>query len=122
MWVRIAAQYPIWYDVEPLALYRMHPDSNTGRHVGTAQDMKYTRAAIEMIKQHLPEARARRLTRQARETYALAAIGAANALLGRGDFAGVRAQVREAIRLSQSLRVTSRIAWLLIRTCTQRSA
>jgi Glycosyl transferase family 2 len=122
MWVRIAAHYPIWYEVEPLALYRMHPDSNTGRHVGTAQDMKYTRAAIEMFKHQLPEDRAGRLTRQARETYALAAIRTASALLGRGDFAGVRAQLREAMRLSHSFRVTSKIAWFLIRTCTQRSA
>jgi hypothetical protein len=122
MWVRIAAHYPIWYEVEPLALYRMHPDSNTGRHVGTAQDMKYTRAAIEMFKHQLPEDRAGRLTRQARETYALAAIRTARALLGRGDFAGVRAQLREAIRLSHSFKVTSKIAWFLIRTCTQRSA
>jgi hypothetical protein len=118
MWVRIAARHPIWYEIEPLALYRMHANSNTGRHVSTAQDMRYTRAAIEMFKHHLPEDRADRLTRKAKETYALAAINAAGLLLARGDLGGVRAQLREAIRLSHSLRVTSKIAWLLIRTIT----
>jgi hypothetical protein len=118
MWVRIAARYPIWYEVEPLAVYRMHAHSNTGRHVGTAQDMRYTRAAIEMFKHYLPEDRAGRLTRKARETYALAAINAAGVLLARGDLAGVRAQLREAVRLSHSLRVMSKIAWFLIRTIT----
>jgi len=115
MWVRIAARYPIWYEAEPLALYRMHAHSNTGRHVGTAEDMRYTRAAIEMFKHHLPRDRAERLIRKARETYALAAIGTAGALLDRGEFAGVRAQLREAIRLSHSPRVISRIAWFLLR-------
>src|SRR5512143_2035432 len=33
MWVRIASQYPVWYEVEPLAAYRMHSASNTGRHI-----------------------------------------------------------------------------------------
>jgi glycosyltransferase involved in cell wall biosynthesis len=116
MWVRIAARYPIWYEVEPLAVYRMHAHSNSGRHVSTARDMRYTRAAIEMFKHYLPEDRADRLTRKARETYALAAISAAGVLLARGDFAGVRAQLHEAIRLSHSLRVMSKIAWFLIRT------
>lgn len=116
MWVRIAAHYPIWYEVEPLALYRMHAHSHTGRHVGTAADTRYTRAAIEMFKQHLPRDRAGYLIRKARETYALAAIGTAGALLDRGEFAGVRAQLREAIRLSHSPKVISRIAWFLLRT------
>jgi len=115
MWVRIAARYPIWYEVEPLALYRMHAHSNTGRHVGTAEDMRYTGAAIEMFKHYLPEDRADRLTRQAKETYAHSAINAASVLLSRGDLAGARAQLREAMHLSHSRRVTSKIAWFAVR-------
>jgi cellulose synthase/poly-beta-1,6-N-acetylglucosamine synthase-like glycosyltransferase len=118
MWVRIAARYPIWYEVEPLALYRMHAHSNTGRHVGTAQDMSYTRAAIEMFKNYLPEDRAESLTRKARETYALSAINAAGVLLATGDIAAARAQLREAMHLSHSLRVKSKIAWFLMRRIT----
>jgi hypothetical protein len=116
MWVRIAARYPIWYEVEPLAAYRMHAHSNTGRHVGTAQDMRYTRAAIEMFKHYLPNDRADHLTRKARETYALAAISAAGVLLARGDRAAVRAQLHEALRLSHSVRVMSKMACFLTRT------
>jgi glycosyltransferase involved in cell wall biosynthesis len=118
MWVRIAARYPIWYEIEPLAIYRMHANSNTGRHTGTAQDMRYTRAAIEMFKHHLPRDRADHLTRIARETYALAAINAAGVLRAKGDLPGVRAQLLEAIRLSHSLKVVSKIARFLIRTTT----
>ncbi|MFL6602499.1 MAG: glycosyltransferase [Steroidobacteraceae bacterium] len=116
MWVRIAARYPIWYEVEPLAVYRMHAHSNTGRHVGTAEDMRYTRAAIEMFKHYLPADRADRLTRQARETYALAAINAARTLLARAEVTAARAQLHEAMHLSHSLRVKSKIVWLLMRT------
>ena len=49
MWVRIAARYPVWYETEPLALYRMHANSNTGRHVRTAEDIRYTREAIDLF-------------------------------------------------------------------------
>ncbi|KAB2832306.1 MAG: glycosyltransferase, partial [Candidatus Brocadia sp.] len=55
MWVRIAAHYPVWYEVEPLAVYRMHLDSNTGRHIRTGEDMRYTREAINMFTAYLPD-------------------------------------------------------------------
>ena len=33
MWVRIAAHFPVWYEPEPLALYRIHDSSITARPV-----------------------------------------------------------------------------------------
>ena len=39
MWVRIAASYLIWYEPRPLAFYRIHAASNTGRHTRSAEDM-----------------------------------------------------------------------------------
>lgn len=105
MWVRIAARYPVWYEKEPLALYRMHANSNTGRHVRTAEDIRYTREAIDLFQAHLPPARAAAIVRTAKQQYALAAIRTARSLLVARDLDGARAQLAEALRLSRSPRV-----------------
>jgi glycosyltransferase involved in cell wall biosynthesis len=105
MWVRIAAHYPVWFEKEPLALYRMHSNSNTGRHVRTAEDMRYTREAIDLFRSHLPPARATDIVRTAKQQYALAAIRTARSLLATRDLDGARAQLAEALRLSRSPRV-----------------
>ncbi|MEJ1156748.1 glycosyltransferase [Prosthecomicrobium sp. N25] len=100
MWVRIAASYPIWYEPRPLALYRMHPDSNTGRHVRSAADAAANRLAISVISGYLPPDRAGAVARSARRTYASSAIDSAAALLRAGDPGAALAQAREALRLS----------------------
>jgi hypothetical protein len=115
MWVRIAAHYPVWYEVEPLASYRMHSDSNTGRHIRTGEDMRYTRDAIAIFGSYLPSGLARRVTDRARETYALAALRTAEDLLGKRDRSAALAQVREALRLSRSPRVVRRLLRVIAR-------
>lgn len=115
MWVRIAAHYPIWYEVEPLAFYRMHWDSNTGRHVRTGEDMRYTREAIDIFKAYLPPGLARPVVGRARETYALAALRTAEQMAQQQDMAAVFVQVREALKLSRSPRVIRKILKLLAR-------
>ncbi len=105
MWVRIASRYPVWYETEPLALYRMHANSNTGRHVRTAEDIRYTREAIDLFAAHLPPTRAADIVRTAKQRYALAAIRTARSLLASRDLDAARAQLAEALRLSRSPRV-----------------
>ena len=110
MWVRIAAQYPLWYEAEPLAIYRMHRDSNTGRHLRSAEDMSYTREAIRIFATYLPPAIADTVTRRACETYAGSALDTAELLCGEGQTAAVVNQVKEALRFSRSPRTLARIA------------
>lgn len=105
MWVRVAANFPVWYEVEPLAAYRLHLNSNTGRHTHSAEDVRYTRMAIDLFARYLPPERADDIARRARATYALTAIRQAHAMWNAGDRAGARAQLREARALSHSPRV-----------------
>lgn len=65
MWVRIAARYPIWYEVEPLAVYRVHSSSDTSKLVQTGTNIRDRRRCIQLYQQHLPAARAKSLTRKA---------------------------------------------------------
>jgi glycosyltransferase involved in cell wall biosynthesis len=115
MWVRIAAQYPVWYETEPLAAYRMHSASNTGRHVRSGDDIRYTRMAIEMFKSYLPKEKANKLSKQARETYAFSALDMAYSLFLKRDLSAMFAQTREALHLSHSRKVIGQIGRLLLR-------
>ena len=114
MWVRIAAQYPIWYETEPLAAYRMHSASNTGRHVRNGDDTRYTRMAIEIFKTYLPKDRADILSKKARETYAISALDRAYSMFLESDYSAMLAQGREAIYLSRSPRVLRQIGSLIL--------
>lgn len=114
MWVRIAANYPIWYEVEPLAAYRMHDASNTGRHVRSGEDARYTRKAIEIFKSYLPDHLADEISHQARETYALSTLGTAYSMFAQRDLSAALVLIREALKFSSSLRVIRRIARLFM--------
>ena len=115
MWIRIAAQHPIWYEVEPLALYRMHADSNTGRHLRSGQDARYTRMAIEIFKAYLPPARADEITRRARNTYAASTLHTARSMLSRRDHTAMLRLIRETLLFSHSPAVVQKTFLLLLR-------
>jgi glycosyltransferase involved in cell wall biosynthesis len=102
MWTRIAAHYPVWHVVEPLALYRIQPDSLSGASLRTGENVRDLRRVIAINRAVLPPERAPELTRRALEVTATTALRRARRLLAAGDASGARAQVREALRSSRS--------------------
>jgi glycosyltransferase involved in cell wall biosynthesis len=102
MWVRIAARYPVWFEPEPLALYRMHSASSSGRLTRTAESIRDTRRAIELIRAHVPAAEADRLADEARHELATTALRRARRLIASGDLAAGSAHLREALRTEAS--------------------
>jgi hypothetical protein len=122
MWVRIAAHYPVWYEVEPLALYRVHSNSLTGNSSRTGENGKDLRQVIEIIESYLPQEHARVWTDQARINFAFACLRRARRMVAAGDQQGSLAQIREALRtyrsipvMAQAARVFARRAWKSIR-------
>jgi hypothetical protein len=113
MWVRIAANYPFWFEVEPLAVYRSHSTSLSGRAVRTGQNLRDMRLAFEMIRSYLPEAAAPQLSRKARDFWAFCGLHNAVQMLSQADLSGARAQMREAWKFSLSLRVIIASAFYL---------
>jgi hypothetical protein len=103
MWVRIAAHYPVAYEPEPLALYRVHPSSRTGHFVRSGENVRDLRRVIEINREHLPAERADELTRRALRETATTCLRRARRALGRGDAATGWAQLREAARLVPAL-------------------
>ncbi|TPJ64345.1 glycosyltransferase [Mesorhizobium sp. B2-6-1] len=113
MWIRIASRFPVWYEPQALALYRMHPQSNTGRHIRNAADMAYTRMAIDIFKSYLPSELADDVAASARRTYSQSALETGRRLLGSGDWAGCLAQMSEAFHLDPSLKTIGRMLRLV---------
>ncbi|MBR8832766.1 MAG: glycosyltransferase [Stigonema ocellatum SAG 48.90 = DSM 106950] len=105
MWIRIAAKYPVWYEVEPLALYRRHLNSNTGLHIRTGKEIQNIRKVIGIIQDYLPNEYADRLSKTALENYALYALGYASGFTFKGDTIPAISLMKEALLCSSSLKV-----------------
>ncbi|NJR76337.1 MAG: glycosyltransferase family 2 protein [Scytonema sp. CRU_2_7] len=85
MWTRIAAHYPVWYEAEPLALYRRSSTSLTGHSVRTGKNIQDLRKAVGVIRGYLPSERANKLTKIALRNYAFYALNSAREFLSEGD-------------------------------------
>ncbi|XHX79220.1 MAG: glycosyltransferase family 2 protein [Stenomitos frigidus ULC029] len=105
MWVRIAANYPVWYEVEPLALYRKSSTSLTGTSIRTGKNIQDFRKAVRIVQDYLPEANARQLTKVALNNYAFYALDSASQFARVGDSSAAISQIREALKCRSSLRV-----------------
>jgi glycosyltransferase involved in cell wall biosynthesis len=119
MWVRIAAHYPVWYEPEPLALYRVH-DSSITSALSAERYVRELRTVIDLNRRLLPPERADRITEKALEIAATTAIRRAGRLLYADREAVAWAQVRAALRTSRSTTVFERLAlfvllWMRVR-------
>jgi hypothetical protein len=120
MWIRLAVHYPVWYEVEPLALYRMHRVSLTGQSRRIGGDIRDMRQMIAIVRSylaaHLPEATVAALLRATSDYVALRAIDTAQWMLGERNVRAAAVQLREALACSHSPRVLRRlfrlVAWL----------
>jgi glycosyltransferase involved in cell wall biosynthesis len=120
MWVRIAAQYPVWYEIEPLALYRVHSSSNTGRYIRTGENIRDLRRAIDITKNYLPDERAGKISKSALEHYAFFALNQARDFASSGDKDAAMIQMKEALRCHISTRTVKSALNLTIKLLYQQ--
>ncbi len=114
MWTRIAANFPVWYEPDPLALYRVHSGSSSGKSRRIGENVVDLRRAIEINRELLPPESADELSARALEITAVTAIRRAGPMLQAGDEAAARAQVREALKTSRSPAVLERLAFFAV--------
>jgi len=55
MWTRIAVTFDIWYGVNILAAYRIHPQSETSHLENSAETIRDIQRFFELRKQYLPD-------------------------------------------------------------------
>ena len=116
MWSRIAVHYPFWYETQPLAAYRSHIKSLSGKSARTGQNVRDMRLATKIIQAYLPATAAPTLVEQASKMWAFWGLHWAERMLAQRDFMGAIAQVREALRCNHSPPVLLAIGQLLLDT------
>ena len=127
MWVRIATNYPMWYEVEPLALYRKHSGSITRTNVKNGRYVQEMRDSAKIFITYLPKEKADKLYEKAMQNCAFHALDIADSILAEGDMRSAISLIREALKCSSSFKVVrsagriilfSGIAWLWKRVRT----
>lgn len=122
MWARIAASYPVWYEVEPLAIYRQHSQSNTGKMIRSAENIRDLRRAIVIIKQYVGDANtAEALSNKALKFYGSFALNAAREFARSGDTPAAFNQLKEALLCRPSWSVIRGTLSIVARLSYQRA-
>jgi hypothetical protein len=128
MWTRIASAYPVWYEPEPLALYRVVADGSlTSAAMRSGDNVRQLLQVIEINRARLPAATAAAVTSRARRIAARTAVRRGVRLARAGDARGAFAQLRASVRADRSAATLSllalggvRSAWALGRGAVRR--
>ncbi|HEU0023992.1 MAG TPA: hypothetical protein VFQ12_05155, partial [Thermoleophilaceae bacterium] len=113
MWVRIAAHYPVAYEPQPLALYRVHGLSRTGALLRSGENVRDLRRVIAINREHFDPATVDEVSHRALRATALGCVRRSRRLLTAGDVPAAYAQLREAMRADPSPRVAAGAAIVL---------
>ena len=108
MWVRLASRFAVWHLREPLAVYRLHDGSNTGRSLKDAAEVAAAGRAITLFCRHLPEIERAAVGAEARAAVARRALDTGYALARAGRRGAAMAQYRAAARLCPSPEILAR--------------
>ncbi|HUC84714.1 MAG TPA: glycosyltransferase [Candidatus Acidoferrales bacterium] len=114
MWCRVARQFPVWYEPEALACYRVHAAAATSRLTLSGRDVEDVRKCIEIISGYVPEPRTRaKVRRQALRREAMFAVKNAEALVQAGHRNAAWRQLSGALHCDFSPRVLKNVLTLL---------
>ncbi len=116
MWARIAAHFPIWYEPQILAAWRVHAGSRSTMVVKAVENVGDGLRCLAAIRPLLPAGQAEAMLRKARERIALRAMDEAAALWNEGEFALALRQIREGLLCRVSLRVVKSLLLLPLQT------
>jgi GT2 family glycosyltransferase len=117
MWVRIAANGPVLYDPQILALFRRHGDNQSVLDERTGANMQDMARAIEIWKDYLPANSRTQLEEQGRRYWVGIALALAQHFFSNNDVAACASQLRAAKDLwnhgqyrSRRLRLEAKVA------------
>ena len=96
MWVRIAAAYKVWYDVNALAVYRRHAGNETSRLEKQGKTWSDLVDAIAINATHFPESKRRQVLNKSLKWHAHSAIRSVHRLLKKGLVDEARQGLRSA--------------------------
>lgn len=105
MWIRIANQYPIFYEPKILACWRNHSAATTSRQIRSGENIRDIAKAISIWKAYLPAAEGERLARLASNHIAHAGFGMAQRLFRQNDYEASLNQAKAALLCKSTFRL-----------------
>ncbi len=114
MWVRISNYYPVWYEIEPLAMYRKQTNSLTGNTVKAGTYNRDMGLAIDIFQTYLPKELASKIYTHSKRNCAFHSLIIADSLVKKGDMRTALTQIREALRLNSSFLVVRSACRIII--------
>jgi hypothetical protein len=115
MWVRVAANYSIWFEPAPLAAYRLHRESDTSRLVLSGANVRDVRRAARVIREVVPQESRSRVSAEVLLKYGLNAGSTARRLLREGHVGGALCQAWESLCCLSNPNLLSRTAVRLVK-------
>lgn len=114
IWKRIAVEYPVWYEPQVLAGYRVHGSSETSRLVKTAADINDVKLGIKLSRLYLPDHVYRQSAPIASDLFARLAIDTAREKIKSREYRTAIKQIFGALKLSRSIDVISSLSSLAV--------
>nr|WP_242025522.1 glycosyltransferase [Leptolyngbya sp. FACHB-36] len=121
MWRRVATNYPVWYEPQPLACYRTHEASHTSSLVRSGRNIANIHQSIDIAHTYLPERDRDSLTTQAKEFYAMFGFESACWHFIRRDWSAAIAQLTEALKCSRSPKTLEHMLRFVLGVINRRS-
>jgi glycosyltransferase involved in cell wall biosynthesis len=113
MWIRIAVHFPIWYEPEVLAAWRIHSDAATRALMRSGENIAEIRHCIAISRHLFSPGHAHVISRRLKEGLAVAALQTAQEAASGRDFKMACNQIREGLRCSVSPRIIKALLVLL---------
>ncbi|MBE9166962.1 glycosyltransferase family 2 protein [Pleurocapsales cyanobacterium LEGE 06147] len=119
MWKRIAMHYPVWYEPQLLACYRLHSSSESSQLTRSGANIADIRCAINFSRsyfnQKLPRESVEKLSNMALSHYAYYAINDAKKFINKGDSIAATNQIKQALLCSASIKIFCNLLLLILR-------
>jgi GT2 family glycosyltransferase len=114
MWSRIATKYPIWYETEPLSVYRKHSGSMTGRNITNNVYIQDVYKASLTIHSYFSSKLPSRISKTPARVCAFFELGAAKVFLQQDDLDNAVQRVKNALHYQTSYLVIRSLLGVLL--------
>ncbi|MBW4632569.1 MAG: glycosyltransferase [Iphinoe sp. HA4291-MV1] len=115
MWVRIFANYPMWFEAEPLAMWRSHTMSNNVVHAKSSTFIQENFNTVEIIFQsYIPNGMKSKSCKLAKQNCAFLALQSAESLFAEDEISRAIAQIQSALKYSGSFIVIRSVVRIVL--------
>ncbi|MEA5571605.1 glycosyltransferase family 2 protein [Calothrix sp. UHCC 0171] len=101
-WVRVFANYPMWFEAQPLAMWRRHSNSTNSTNAYKSTFIQENFNTIRAILSYLPDESHQKLAKKLKQNCAFLALGSAKSLKKKGELALAIVMLLQGFKYSTS--------------------